>query len=155
VVYIAILVLLLVVIIDILLGMVRSQNIVKADKRIEESATIALERIVREIRSADAIGVSSVLGTSPGDLIITTSSGGVVIRTVEFYLSSGVIMMKENNVVSGPLTLSNASVSNLTFFSTTNAHSMGVKVDMTLQSGTTTSLKSSTFHTTAILRGSY
>lgn len=155
VVYISILALIMVVVINMLAAIVQSQRNIKASKRVEESAILGFERMVREIRNAQSVDPTSALGSSPGRLLLNYTDSLGNPRTVEFYLNSGVLTLKEDGVVSGPLSLGNASTTNLTFHMLDSGNSKGVKIKMTVESGQDSALKTMTFYTTAVMRGTY
>ncbi|OHA90871.1 MAG: hypothetical protein A2665_00040 [Candidatus Zambryskibacteria bacterium RIFCSPHIGHO2_01_FULL_46_30] len=151
--YIAILVLLLAVIMNMVVSVVRSGRIINALKNVENSAVVSLERITRELRQADSVNVSlSTLDSNPGQLVLEGTDETGSPRTVEFYLSLGRLFLKENGVDVGALSQSDAQVSRLIFqrFSSLNAE--GIRIEITLESGTSTHYRSEKFYSSAILR---
>lgn len=152
IIYIAILALLLVVIISLTISITVSARGIKASKLVENSGIFALERIVRETRLASTVNGTSVFGTNPGTLSLTT---GTTTRTVDFYVSSGQIYVRENGVVQGALTEASTTVTNLTFNLITSSSSQAVKTTITIQSGSGSTLKQKSFYATTILRESY
>ena len=73
-------------------------------------------------------------------------------RTVEFSLSSGTLMFSENGVELGALSQSDARVSNLIFHLFSGPNSEGIKIEMTIESGTSTHYRSGKFYSSGILR---
>ena len=152
-IYISILVLLLGVIMSITVSVVRSQRSVKAAKSIENSAIMSMERIDREVRQTDNInGTSSILDSSPGKLVLESIDSSGNPRTIEFYLSSGTIYMKENDVVLGAISQTDAVVTSLAFHLLTNLNARGIKTEMTIESGTSTYYRSGNFYSSVTLR---
>ncbi|MDP3874949.1 MAG: type II secretion system protein [bacterium] len=152
-IYISILVLMLAVIMNIVVSVVRSGRIINALRNVENSATVSLERLVREVRQAESVDIGlSFLDSSPGKLVLvgTDSSGNP--RTVEFYLSSGRLLFKENGADIGALTQADAWVSSLVFRRFFGPNSEGIKTEMTIESGTSTHYRSEKFYSSAILR---
>lgn len=154
--YTAILAVALVAVMQTLVVIVRSYGVLRASQRIEQEATASMERIVREIRDASSVDdAGSVLGSSPGELLLNTTDAAGTAKTVEFYLDSGRLSLKENGVVSGLLSSSKTSVSNLVFRKITTARSAGVKIELTFKSGVGIASSTESFYGTAVLRDSY
>ncbi len=155
IIYVALLVLIVGITIVSIVSMVQSQRNIKSNLLIQESAMVALDRMVREIRDSSGVDVSSTFGSNPGILKLNGTDISNNSRTVEFYVNSGRLMLKENGVVSGPLTLASVTVSNLVFRFLDTASSDAVKIEMTLVAGTGETQKTENFYTTTILRSSY
>lgn len=154
--YIALLSLVLLAVTETLIVMTRSYGALRAAQRIEEEAGFALERMVREIRDASRItDAGSVFGSHPGTVLLTTTTASGAARTVEFYLDSGTLMLKEDGAVTGALTSARTGVTNVIFRKITTARSKAVKIELTLTSGTGSAARSESFYATAVLRDSY
>jgi len=152
-IYISILVLMLSVIMNIIVSVIRSERVIKANRNVEGSATVSIERLAREVRLAESIDTSlSVLDSNPGKLVLEGVDVSGNPRTVEFYLVSGVLMISENGVVLGALSQSNAKVSNLIFYLFSGPNSEGIRTEITIESGTGTHYRSNKFYTSAVLR---
>jgi len=154
--YIAILALSLVAVLQTLLVVMRSYGLLRNAQHIEQDATLSLERMYREIRDANAVtDAGSTFGAHPGKLLLATADALGAPRTVEFLLDNGKLSLKENGVVSGLLTSTSTSVSNLVFRKITTPRSTGVKIEMTIETGASASARSEIFYGTAVLRDSY
>ena len=152
-IYIAILALMLSVIMNIIVSALRSERIIKALRNVENSATVGMERLVIEMRQAESVNVSlSILGSNPGKLVLKGTDGSGNPRTVEFYLSLGRLLLKENGVDVGALSQSDARVSNLVFHLFSGPNSEGIRTEMTIESGTSTHYRSKKFYSSVILR---
>ena len=152
-IYIAILILMLAVIMNVTVSVVRSGRIIKALRNVENSALISFERITRETRQAQSINLfSSVLDANPGRLVLVGTDALGNPRTVDFYLSSGVLMLSENGVDVGALTQPDAEVSSLVFHRFFSPNSEGIRTEITIESGTSTHYRSNNFYFSAILR---
>ncbi len=154
--YVVLLSIVLLVVAETLIAVIRSSGSLRTAARIERDAGFALERIVREIRDAKSVDVSaSTFGAHPGALALNTSvvSGGA--RTVRFYLENGAIYLKEDGVIVGPLSSVQTKASNLVFRRIATGRSEGVKIELTLSSGTGSAARSENFYATAALRNSY
>jgi competence protein ComGC len=155
IIYVTILSFMLVVIVSILVTITKAGRGIKAAREIQDSGSLSLERIVRETRQATSVNTaSSTLDTSPGVLMLTSTDSSGNAETVQFYLQSNALHLKINGVDKGALTRSDTSVTNLIFTKITTVHSQAVRTQMTIESGTSTSYRSSKFYTTTVLRGS-
>ena len=151
-IYIAILVLLLAIIMNIIVSVSNSMRIIKSLRNNEDSAVLSLERVGREVRQANSIDVSSVFGSHPGRLVLVGTDADDAPRKVEFYLSGGRVFLKENDVDTGALTQTGSKVSSLIFYHFVGVNSEGVRTEMTVESGTSTHYRSEKFYSTTILR---
>ncbi|OHA88632.1 MAG: hypothetical protein A3C70_03480 [Candidatus Zambryskibacteria bacterium RIFCSPHIGHO2_02_FULL_43_14] len=152
-IYIAILALMLSVIMNIVVSTIRSERIIKVLRNVEDSAILSLERITRETRQAGSVNLnSSILGSSPGKLVLEGTDAGGNPRTVEFYLSSGKLFLKENGVDTGALTQADARISSLIFHLFSGSNSEGIRTEITIESGTSTHFRSDNFYSSTLLR---
>lgn len=152
-IYIAILVMMLAVIMNTIVSLTGAERVIKSLRNVENSATSGMERVVREVRQAESVNTSlSILGSNPGTLVLEGTDALGNPRTVEFYLSSGKLLLKENGLDIGALTQADAQVSNLTFYLFSASDAEGIKTEMTVESGTSTYYRSERFYSSAILR---
>jgi type II secretory pathway pseudopilin PulG len=153
VLYVSILALFFVVIVNSLISFTRPYREVLALRLLDRSGLESLERITRDIKTASSVDViNSVLGVSPGTLVLTATYSGVS-TTTKFYLDGGVLKVDVNGIYEGPLTSASTTVSSLIFYRMTNTISSAIKVDMTLQTSISSTTKTKIFHTTAVLKG--
>jgi type II secretory pathway pseudopilin PulG len=153
VIYVSLLSAIFLVATNMLLSFSKSYRTLTALGLAEHSAIDSMERITRDLRSATSVDVAnSTLGTSPGVLTLVTTSAGVS-TTTKFYVQNGVLKVDVNGVYFGPLTLTSASTTSLTFRLLSNTNSDAVKVDMTVQGTVGSVVKSKTYHSTIILHG--
>lgn len=155
IIYVSLLALLSVLIMSMIVSIINSQRNMKSHRAVEESAIVSLDRMIREIRDARSVDVSSVLGTHPGNLLLQTTNVSGNPRTVEFYLHSGVLTMKENGNAIGPLSKSEAVVNNLVFRLMDRSNADAIKIELTISTGEGRSHYTENFYATAVLRGSY
>lgn len=153
--YVALLSLALVGLFETLIAITRSYGSLKNTMTIEREASTLLERILRESRNANEIDTSSILSVNPGKLILSTTSATGTPRTVEFSMNDGKLVYKENGNLIGNLTSGRTLVTNLIFKGIATGRSSGVKVDMTIESGSGQTKKTENFYATAVLRDSY
>lgn len=152
-IYIAILILMLGVILNITTSMVQSGRIIKALRNVENSALSSFERITREIRQAESVNLaSSILNSSPGRLVLVGTDDLGNPRTVDLYLSNGVLMLDENGSLLGAISQPNATITNLVFRRFSSANSEGIRTEITIESGTSTHYRSNNYYFSAILR---
>lgn len=154
VIYIGVLVSFTVIIVNMLVTISHSKEKLTASQRISNSGAVALDRMTREIHKAANINAtSSVLGTSLGSLYLTGVESSVS-YTVEFYVASSTLRIRENGIDKGPLTEKGVTVTSLIFRKIASSTDQAIKIDLGLSSGTSTSYKSEIFYTTALLRQS-
>ena len=155
IIYIAILAVMVVVFVQLLFTMTRSYTSFRLSRDIVSSSSLALERMVGEIRKAEGVDVGSTLGTSPGRLVLNTTDEVGAATIIDFYLSDGVLMVKEGNNVAASTTSARVTVDNLVFRQITTSESKAVKIDLTLSASRGNVSRSAKFYSTAVLRGSY
>jgi len=132
-----------------------ANSIVKATRNVENSAIAATDRIIRETRAATSVDIpNSSFGVDGGILTLNIPSGTGT-RTTKFYLSNSRIMVDDNGVLTGPLTLSDTQVSSLRFYYLATTTSKAVKFEMTLVGPASSPGISEKVYGTAVLRGSY
>src|SRR3989344_1000061 len=133
-VYVALLVLILMFLISSLLSVMRVIAEVRISRNLNNSAVVALERLVRDIREAgDVDEDESVLGAHPGKLVITASDQDGNFTTTEFYLTAGILLVEKGGASGVPLTSSDLEVGNLVFRHIVSSSSQAVKIEMTLR----------------------
>lgn len=156
VIYIGILVSILLLIVSFIISFGKAYNVLKTTIHINNSAVVSFERMIREIRLASDVDmVASTLGTYPGHLVLITTDVSSAPITLEFYINSGVLILRQDSVDVGPLTRSDVTVTNLVFRLSDNGTSKAIKIEMTLESTIVSTTKSKNFYGSAVLRGSY
>lgn len=128
----------------------------RLNQSVNVSATVALERMSREIRNAyDIDTAQSTLGSSPGRLTINTKDGAGANITIEFYVdSASKLNMKVDGVDNGPLVTKTVTVTNLVFRQITTTYSKAIKIEMTLHDSRGAATQTSKYYDTIVLRGS-
>ena len=151
-IYISILSIISLLAIDTILSFGPSYHSLLAYRSAENSGILSLERMSRDIRATTSVNTAqSALGTNPGVLTLVATSNGVS-TTTKFYIQNNILKVDINGSYSGPLSLSNTSVTNLIFTLLSSPQSSGVKIDMTVQSTSSPITKTKTFHSTIILK---
>jgi len=127
----------------------------RLNQSVNVSATVALERMSREIRNAyDVDTLNSIFSTNPGRLVLMTKDDLGANTTVDFYVSGSNLSMRVGGVENGSLLTKMVTVPNLIFRPITTTNSKAVKVEMTLHDSRATSTQSTNFYDTIVLRGS-
>jgi type II secretory pathway pseudopilin PulG len=123
---------------------------------LNSTAEVILDRVTREVRQAyDVDQVESSFGTHPGRLTLKTIDPFDVDTTIEFYIDSGNVKIKEGGVGQGLLGSSDVAVDIFVFNFITNTNTKAVKTRLQLTAQRGSSQKTKTFYATTILRGSY
>lgn len=150
-VYVAVLMLISAGSITLLLTLADNVERQQANQLVTRSAQSTLERMLKDIRGADAVDTFySALETSPGVLVLTADA-----TTTEYSLTGGQIMLEVDGTVLGPLTEENVTVEGVTFFRYDNSLTELVRVELTLSATVGESTVTETFNASATLRGSY
>lgn len=149
VIYLAILSVVSLIVINTILSFSQSYGNLRALRLLDHSASSALERMTRDIRSATSVDTAnSALGVSPGVLTLLTSASAT---TTKFYVLNNILQVDVNNASSGPLTVSKSSITNLTFTKLSNGTTTAVKIDMTVSATDGTVSKSKNYHSTVVV----
>lgn len=155
IVYIAFLTILSILAINATLIFMKSFYSVRLTQNVNQSATVALERMSREIRNAyDIDGTQSTFNTNPGRLTLKTKDASNANTTIEFYVSGNQVGIKEGGVDEGSLMTKNATITNLIFRQITTPNSKAIKIEMTLHDARGTLQQDVSFYDTIVLRGS-
>jgi type II secretory pathway pseudopilin PulG len=155
IVYASLLALLVTVITYVITLLFRANSIVKSTRDVENSAIAATDRMIREIRAASSVDLpNSSFGVDDGILSLIIPSGSGT-RTVRFYTENSKIMVDDDGVQTGPLTLSSTQVTSLRFYYLTSTTSQAVKFETVLIGPISDPGISEKLYGTAVLRGSY
>jgi len=155
-IYTGILIIIVAAVGSTVLALSRVYRSITAGQQVEEAGHIALERILRETKGAISIdGAQSDFATPSGRLTLNILDDDGDPETVQFFLSGQSLHVSEAGIDRGPLIPSDVRVTRLYLTSITTTLSRAVKIEMTVESGTTTSYRSKNFYGTAVSRGSY
>ncbi len=156
VIYITIFTMLAMSVTSALYSLAGSYALIQSSVAIETVGETALEKMAREARNSLSIDTAaSTFNTSPGTLRLNTTDDSGNPLTVEFFLSGGIVRVREGGVDIGPLSSSKATITSLIFQLIVTDNSEAVRITMTLESGQGKSFKTRTFYATAVIRGSY
>lgn len=153
IIYIAVIGLMFSVTTNTIVSFTQSYRHLSVLRSLDRSAITILERMTRDIRNANSINTGqSVFVTNPGILSVVHTSGSLS-TTTRYYTQSGQMRLDVNGAYVGPLTLNNATVSNLVFQQMTGT-STAIRIDLTLQATSGGVTRTKPFHATVILKGS-
>ena len=147
-IYIAILSTMAAIVVSTLLITARSYNGLKKSRNINNSAITSLERMTRDIKSANDIVITeSAFDIHPGRLTVQSSA-----TSTEFYLDNGALKVKENSIDTGSLTHTGVLVDSLIFKMFDNGISKAVRIEMDVSIEDRGVIKTKKFYSTAVLR---
>lgn len=127
----------------------------RLNQSVNVSATVALERMSREIRNAYDVDIlNSTFSANPGRLTLMTKDALGANTTVEFYVSGNKLNMRVGGVDNGSLLTKTVTVTSLIFRPITTVNSKAVKVEMTLHDSRAGATQNTNFYDTIVLRGS-
>lgn len=147
--YIALLAVLSIVAVNTLIITSKVYRSLRSERIANSSAEASMERMIREIRFANTVDLSSsVLDSNPGKIVLQSIDPATDTPiTVQFLLENGQILIQTGTSPTEAITNKASPVSNLVFRRFTSPYSESVKIEMT-QGG-------SNFYGTATLRRSY
>jgi type II secretory pathway pseudopilin PulG len=136
-------------------SLLRTFGYMQASADVAETATVALERITREVRFAYNVDTgASTLLVSPGVLVLGTTDESGNPTTITITLDSGRIWMTQGGGVPSPLTRDSVEITNLVFTHTVGTHTQAVRIDMTAERTTRDLTITKEFRTFVVLDAS-
>ena len=157
VVYVGILSVLLLAIFTLLFSITRAFAESRVYNQVEISATTAMERMVREIRTANSVDLgNSIFDDNSGQLQLNTTEEDGTPKTVQFYHDSTnkTVNFVDNGADEGTLTGNDVNITKLLFRSWVTPKSTLIKIEMTVQSKIKTTLNAN-YYDSVVLRGAY
>lgn len=156
IIYIAFFSLLSTLAVESTLLVMRSFYSLRLTQSVNESATVALERLSREVRNAyDFDTTQSTFNASPGRLMLQTKDVNGANTTMEFYMdAANQLRLREGGVDRGALVVKGVVVTNLVFRPITTTKSKAIKIEATLQDSRAALAQIVKFYDTIVLRGS-
>ena len=152
IIYVILLVAALVFTIDVLLVVSKSFFGLRISKEINVSAVASLDRIAREVRSANTVD-GSLFDINPSVLVVSRAiTGGGATTTTTFFIEDGALKIIRDGAVIGPLTTKSVKVESFVLRHATSSSSDTVKVEMTLSGREGPISKSEKFYTTSVTR---
>lgn len=157
-VYMSLLIVLLAAIINSILVLTTHYRAVKSTREIEDSGIAVLDRMTRDIRSADDILTdNSVFGVSPGTLTIVSRDAATGYSTTTvFRVENEKVVVYENGVLVGPLSKQSVAIVGFTLRLVDTANADAIKIELSMQSDQAApNIVSKNFYSTVIMRGTY
>lgn len=141
--------------INTLLTMTRTFTEARVNRDLITAGNTALERITREIKSADSLsGTGNTLNASYGALSLIVPDGAST-KTVTLVGSANAITLSENGGTATTLLTPTISVTSLIFRQITTTQGQAIRIEMTLRSTRGALVRTAPFYTTVIMRGAY
>lgn len=127
----------------------------RASKLLNTAAVELLNKIDTESQKATSVdAVASILGTSPGKLVLDQSTGSGT-QKAEFSVVDGRVLFKRGGVALGNITPAGTTVDNLLFYKIEQSGRQAVRLIVALRAEKGGNTKTETFYLTTALRGSY
>ena len=156
VLYVALFITLSIMAMNALFQTIKAFNDLRISRDINDSSVTIMERLTRDIKSANGIDMAnSTFGTSPGRLTLHTMNASGTPLTVEYYIASSTLRIRENGVDKGSLMSASTRVDNLVFRYITTGVTEAVKTELHIYSSRGTVNDVDHFYNTSVLRGSY
>jgi len=156
IIYIAITSLVMIVIVDVILTVSRSNKQSVVYNNVKNSAISSLEKIVRETRSSISIDVGqSVFDSEDGALFLNSKDQNGDPKTIKFYIENDLLVVDVNGARFGPLTTNGTKVSGIIFNLFDTGNSKAVKIKIGIEGEKNGFTKNEDFYSTVVLRGSY
>lgn len=150
-IYVALLAVIATAVVSAMLSLRVVFGMAQAHHALSSAAETSLARMLFEIDRASSVATStSVFGTSPGSLTVTTEEGNR-----RFFVQSGALRVEEGGVDAGALTPANVSVERLAFTFYENTNTQAVRIELTLHADNRFASTTKTFTTMSVLRNSY
>jgi Tfp pilus assembly protein PilW len=150
-VYLAIFTAMSVLVINSFIVIISSFNTTNMNRKLLEAGSVPMERISREIRQAETIGVDSTGDT----LVLNTHDSLGNNLVIKFALEGSQLNLYKDDVLQAGLLGQNMSITSLVFRRITTTQSEAVKIEMTIQYEEGKDTKSENFYNTIVLRGGY
>lgn len=154
--YIAILAIVSVLVINVLFVMIRAFTDIRVARDINNVAVVALDRIVREIRTANSVDVAnSIFSSTPGKLVLNTKDSLGNNTSLDFFVDGGIIKVIGTGTGSSPLHTPSVVVNSLIYNLISGSNSSAIRIELVLVGKRGNVEKTSKFYSTVVLRGSY
>lgn len=152
-IYIALMTVILFTLISLISSASRTYLSLKSSRNIERSAINVMDSLNDTVSVSSKIDIpNTIFNNATGSIALITYDGAQS-TTTKVYLLNGQVLLSQNNVVLGPLTLSDVRVTSLTFRNMTNSTFNGFKIEMTIDNGTSSEkYMSEDFYNSYILR---
>ncbi len=156
IIYAALASLLVITCFTLLFNMMRVYANFRSARTLTHSATVGLDRILREIKQASSVDTAnSTFNASPGRLKLNTTDSSGNPTTIDFYVRGNVIVAQNGSGVVATTTDEALQITNLIFRNHPTTNSEAVSIELTLTDSRPATARSAKFYGTGVLRGSY
>jgi type II secretory pathway pseudopilin PulG len=153
VIYIGMMTVLLFSLITLISSATSTYVVLKSSRNIERSAINIMNSINMYADEASVIDITNTkFDNASGSISLMVTDNLGHSTSTKIYLSNNQVVLSINNVVVGPLNLSDVRVTNLTFRNMSTSTFNGFKVEMTIDNGTSSRYFSENFYNSYILR---
>ena len=149
-IYVALFSILSVVIVNSLVTVMKTYNAAQAYRRLQSNGELVMERMTREIRSANSI-TAATYDSNSGSISISNSDSSGAVHSITMNIANGAVVVTDNGV-SGSLTTAEVIVTKLILRHITSSAGEGVKIELGLSTSNGYSA-SAPFYSTVMLRG--
>ena len=155
-VYVGLFSLLSIIIMNTMWSTIRISNELRVTRDINDTAVVVMERLTRDIKNATLVDIAnSSFASSPGRLTIQTMTASGTAMTVEYFVASSTLRVKENGVDKGSLLSTRTQIEGLVFYYITSGATVAIKTELHMRSLRGASTNVDHFYNTTILRGTY
>ncbi|MGM0482425.1 MAG: type II secretion system protein [Patescibacteria group bacterium] len=154
-VYMGILTMVIAILVGSLTVMAKAQEKIAAGRAVERSASVALDRVLREVRLSDSVDKNGSLFDDPESALVLNreeESGDV---TVTFYVSANGHLHVEKGGVDERLTHKKTDIQEFRVIEVDAGEGSAFRVELSIECPYNDGKIEQTFYSTAILRGSY
>lgn len=156
VLYISLFIVLSVMAMDALFQTVKAFNNLRISRDINDSSVTIMERLTRDMKSATSVDMAnSSFGVPTGRLTLYTLTASGTPMTVEYYIATSSLHIKENGVEQGSLMSASTHIDALEFHYITNGATVAIKTELHISSSRGVVSDVDHFYNTSVLRGSY
>lgn len=128
----------------------------RLSRDINQSITVSMERMSRELRNAHGVATSSsqsTFNTHPGRLTVLTKTSSGTDTTLEFYVDgANQLRYKEGGIEKGTLMTKNTVLTNLVFVVDNTLTPKAVKIEMSLRDAQGFLSRNATTSNTIVMR---
>lgn len=154
VVYVSLVAFISILVVQSIVLLLKTFKEVRLTRDIGSSAIVALDRISKEVRQADALGAGGVFSATTSKLVLTYS--GPPVATKEFSVDvNRTLRLTEDGVDSGALTSPNISVESFWVDQATTSSKMAFRITLIMKDRRVVTSQEIPFYSAAAMRNLY
>ena len=150
-IYIAILLAVLLLFVNLIISISKSYVTIRMIRKLDLAAVSSMDRITREIRNASNINIASLLGINPSKLVLDNANA----TQSAFSVIDNQLHIEIDGIDNGSLLPAGITAPVFNIRRVLTGHSMGVKIEMTLENKEGNNTRDQKYYSTVIIRGSY